>query len=293
MAKEGYLDVNVARLAHVRWEQELERLIADGAPPVGLQSHEDCDLGRWIYGRGLNRYGHEQEIWSLKTAHKRFHLAADDVVLHAGKGRGAAAESSMEQVRGLSREIVYLLTGLELSVLRQEHRRAAFHTPSNFFKGLLGIALPPFPTVLDDAPRRRFRIPGGDRRRRAFLLDANAARLNHVMWAKDLEKGFRRHGKGVALQASEECGLGVWLHGGATRELRRDEDYETLDASHKAFHRRAAETLSALRRKDYRRADDAYQKVVRLSQDIVSLLTRIEFRMEDSRSLARRIHAVL
>ncbi len=291
------LDVNVARLAHIRWEEDLEQLLAGTHDAVSLQSHEDCDVGLWIYGAGLAKYGHERDIWTLKETHRKFHAAADAVVDAKGKGDLAAAERAMEIVRRLSGEIVVLLTSLELNSLLRRHKRDIMRLPGSFLGALLSGTepAPPF-RMLHLA--ESVRGPSFFRRRRrnlALIFDINTARLAHLHWTRDLQRFFRkRRGRRQDLiQSAAECELGVWIHGYALREHKDITEFASLDAAHKRFHEAATRTVSALRHPNVRDADKAYQTVLELSREIVILLTRIELRLENSRSLTRRMQSIM
>ncbi|WP_161539738.1 CZB domain-containing protein [Paramagnetospirillum kuznetsovii] len=74
------LDVNAARLAHLRWEAGLEALVNGSDAREPLKGQEDCDLGPWIYGTGLSRHGKLDSVRQLKTAHKRFNHLADETM---------------------------------------------------------------------------------------------------------------------------------------------------------------------------------------------------------------------
>ena len=285
------LDVNVARLVHARWEQELERLIQGGDTAIRLQSHEDCDLGRWIYGRGLSTYGKLRDVWLLKEAHKRFHRTAAEVLRLAEQGDAKGAEDAMARVRRLSRETLHLLTSLELDVMIREDTRQLPLRVGQILGRLMGKT----PGLRISArgqvqpPARGFSLRLGRESRIVALLNINAARLAHVMWTRDLEGAFQRRGRGVRPQPCEECELGVWIHGAGRKVFGSTPEFQALDRVHKSFHTNVERTIAALRRGDYNQADDVYQSVVDMSHDIVSLLTTIEVMFEGERDLDRRL----
>ncbi|MBF0247229.1 MAG: CZB domain-containing protein [Alphaproteobacteria bacterium] len=290
-----FLDVNVARLSHVQWEQELEHLVQGGKAPQALQSHEDCALGRWIYGRGLATYAKNRDLWALKEAHKEFHHRADEVVTLMEKGDTPGAKAVMERIGQLSREVVYRLTGMELAVLQRDWRSRALLHPGRMLDRLMGrpASHKMFPMIASTVPRKRLGIGRSKVERRAILLDANAARLTHVMWIQDLEHSFRHRGKGVQVQPAEECDLGVWIHGEGHDEFGSAPEFLALDQKHKEFHRYAQKTIASLSHGEYQHADTAYQHAIQLSQEIVVLLTRIELNFEDAKSLSKRIRSLL
>ena len=74
------LDINAARLAHVGWEFEVERVISGKQASQALLIHKECALGRWVTERGLTKYEMYEEIFALNNEHKRFHAVADKII---------------------------------------------------------------------------------------------------------------------------------------------------------------------------------------------------------------------
>jgi hypothetical protein len=279
------LDVNIARIIHLKWEEQLEALISGRKTgDICLSSHEDCDLGVWIYSSGLQKYAQRPEIWALKDVHKAFHQQALGVTQAVAAGDKAQAEEAMGQVRGLSKEIIYQLTQMELAIIDSQQSAG----------GLLrrltgGSQRQPLTMVqISDAKglpflRQRSKSLG------AMLLNVNVARLVHMRWTQELERSFRKRGRKLAPQPAEECDLGVWLHGAALKSYQDSETFLKLDEVHKHFHHHADRTISFLNRRHYQDADKAYDHVKELSRDVVFLLTRIEREIEESPSLFQRL----
>lgn len=65
------LDFTMARLDHLEWKRKLKSSLEDaGEPSEWLAiSHKDCDLGKWLYSRGLQKYDHYPLILELERAH--------------------------------------------------------------------------------------------------------------------------------------------------------------------------------------------------------------------------------
>jgi len=89
------LDVNTARLAHLRWELALEASVEGRGSHAPLQGHEDCALGHWIYGTGLARYGKHNSVWQLKSTHKKFHHLAEETAVALAAGAQDRARETM------------------------------------------------------------------------------------------------------------------------------------------------------------------------------------------------------
>ncbi len=289
------LDVNVARLTHAEWETELERLAKGSHKESVPHIHANCDLGRWIYGRGLRKYGDFGEIWQLKEVHNIFHSVADDIIQQKVQGRADLATDMLDQVRNHSRDIIYLLTSLELAVLQRKRKTPLLDKTGNFLSQLLGSepTTKPFPMILYQEPKSWLRFRKKKLSSLAFMLDINAARLNHVQWVQNLQRAFNRLSRGKHIQTADECGLGLWLDAMNNTEFRGDAKFEALDEAHREFHDLSSKTLKALHKQDVKGADDNYQKVILLSQDIVLQLTHIELRLQNSKTLFRRLQSIL
>ncbi|SCA57586.1 conserved hypothetical protein [Candidatus Terasakiella magnetica] len=293
MALDITLDVNVARLAHVGWELELERLALGGSIASSSRIHANCDLGHWIYSSGLRKYGQFPEIWKLKEEHNNFHTIADEIIdlkLHGDKDRALAM---INRLRASSRDVVYLLTTLELSVASNDYEGVIDQAKGAFNK-FLGAEKEdePFPMYLD-----RTKVPWYAFRKKkmaklASVFDINAARLNHVIWVQNLGKGFQRNIKLKKIQHADECSLGVWINTIGRENYLKDDEFEHLESSHHAFHELSHKTMSELNRNDYEGADISYQKVIQASHDIVSRLTHLEHRMQDNKTSNIRMRAI-
>jgi hypothetical protein len=279
------LDVNIARIVHLQWEQQLENLVQDAdAQGVSLSSHEDCDLGIWIYGIGLQKYAQRQEIWALKEVHKAFHQAADEVARSVAAGKHALAQDAMLRVRELSRDIIYRLTAMELAIFESQRR-----TPRQFLQQLGGGRGTDLRMVqLVDAKGLRY-FRRRKQRLGAMLLNVNVARLTHMRWTRALEQSFRKRGRNLPPQGAEECELGVWLHSADLKPYQDRPSFVQLDEVHKRFHQLSARTIAALNRHHYPEADNHYEQVKQLSRDVVFLLTRIEMEIEHAPSLLQRL----
>ena len=272
------LDVNSARLAHLRWELALEALLEGKGEHRSLQGHEDCELGHWIYGTGLARYGKHNSVWQLKSAHKRFHHIAEETVVAHAAGAHDRAKETMSTLRRLSGEILYLLTSLELDVIESAMEQLREKTISS---RLMRMFFPKPPSI--DMLSVHYE---GKQGRDHPAMNVTGVRLAHLQWIRDLQWAFRGHGKTKTVQPCEECSLGIWIHGGATRELAPTEILKSLDTAHKRFHREVNAVLSALNHDQRRTADEAYEGALSSSGEIVTLLTRLQLDLSGSALLS-------
>ncbi|MFA9459408.1 methyl-accepting chemotaxis protein [Thiohalorhabdus sp. Cl-TMA] len=95
----GGVTFRKAKSDHLAWRTKLRDLL-NGKASLSLEeatSHEHCRLGKWIYGEGLERYGHLQEMKHLESTHKALHQSIKAVIDH--KNRGSAEEANREFAR--------------------------------------------------------------------------------------------------------------------------------------------------------------------------------------------------
>jgi methyl-accepting chemotaxis protein len=111
-------DFFAARTAHLAWRQRIRDFL-DGAASLSHEeavSHRDCSLGKWLYGHGLERYGHVEEMGVLESEHERLHAVIREIVDLKHGAEQAAAEKRFEEIDRLSARIVSLLKSVERRV---------------------------------------------------------------------------------------------------------------------------------------------------------------------------------
>ncbi len=117
------LDIMIARLTHVEWSDQLDQSLRNKQLILNVRSHNECELGMWLYNEALREYGDIPEIELLETSHKNFHSAAERVVKWHNAPKispqhDARAQIDFEEAQRDSKEIVYLLTLIEYKLLR-------------------------------------------------------------------------------------------------------------------------------------------------------------------------------
>ncbi|CAA6606408.1 conserved hypothetical protein [Rhodospirillaceae bacterium LM-1] len=286
-----YSDIHAARLAHVGWEMELERLASGDQTSQALIMHTGCALGRWIRERGQDKYEFYKETINLLDAHENFHAVADEIIALNERCKADIPSDLILKMRMVSREVVYLLSSLELSVRLEKQKSEplthAIHSLTVLLGGSFGGG--PFPM----APKPRMldwiRINFFHRRSSTAIIDITAVRLNHLFWARDLELMLGSLGK-IALHRNipdaDECDLSSWFSNVARQDIGNRAMFELLDVTHKEFHRQGIKAYSALRRQNRQEAHEAIEEVLGLSRDLVLALTHAEFRLSGFRERA-------
>jgi methyl-accepting chemotaxis protein len=83
------MDLDQLIAAHHAWKQKLAAYLSkrDGSlNPVDVSSDKQCQLGQWIYGKGM-KHSKLPAYSTLKSEHARFHVAAAEVVRRAHSGQ--------------------------------------------------------------------------------------------------------------------------------------------------------------------------------------------------------------
>lgn len=108
-------DVVLARAKHLSWQGRL-RCFLEGQGTLTLEEaidHRKCELGVWLYGEGMRRYGGRPEIVELEGVHERMHTRVRETVELLALGRRDEAEAKIKEVAEASRRVVELLRMLE------------------------------------------------------------------------------------------------------------------------------------------------------------------------------------
>jgi hypothetical protein len=264
MSSNPKLDLGLARIAHLNWEYEMESATHGSSISLEAQSHEDCELGRWLHGPAQKNYGALESIQPLLVAHRAFHQAASRLAIACKESGGANIAQELEIVRRLSRDIIFHLTEMELEAIERLHlKTSTVRTPRTLFQRLFAG---PFHALPEDHG----------------TLKVSQARLIHLRWERSLMDALRHRGKDITLESSEMCALGVWIHATGVQRYGNLPEIAQLDETHKAFHTHAKNVISSLRNKQDKRAEASYKQTRDYSRRVIYLLSAIEYRLLDS-----------
>ena len=111
-------DFSMARNKHLIWKIRLRGFL-DGHESMTREqavSHEDCDLGKWLYNGGMNKYGAVPEMRTLEKEHIRLHAMVKMIVEAKHAGDTAAARAGLDHIDNMSDQVVALLTAVEHKV---------------------------------------------------------------------------------------------------------------------------------------------------------------------------------
>jgi hypothetical protein len=130
------LDISHARIVHLEWEIKLEDILSGRRKPIKVSTHHECILGSWLYTEGMKKYKHIPEVMRLEEIHATFHSMAQQVINDHAHRKDGSADELFKEVKQLSREIIYLLTKIELEILHRKKRVDVVRHPLRSFAKL-------------------------------------------------------------------------------------------------------------------------------------------------------------
>ncbi|MDX1903687.1 MAG: CZB domain-containing protein [Thermonemataceae bacterium] len=109
------LDFTLAKSKHLAWRIRLMSFLR-GEETLTLDqvvSHQHCDLGKWIYSEGIEKYSHLPSMKELEYIHQQIHISIRGVVELKNEGKEEEAEKEYEKMKEISDIIVKLIDALE------------------------------------------------------------------------------------------------------------------------------------------------------------------------------------
>ena len=121
------IDFGLALSEHLIWGLKL-RSFLDGSKFYGREtftnsaaiSHQDCEIGKWIYSQGLKELGSLDDMQELEKTHKELHCTVNRVLELKNIGNSLAAEREYKNLGPLSARVHLLLTNLALEIKWRE-----------------------------------------------------------------------------------------------------------------------------------------------------------------------------
>lgn len=115
------LDFSAAKSAHLAWMARLRDFLDgnSGLTHDEAVSHQDCVLGKWYYGEGLERYGEIPEMRAIEAPHSEMHRLIKEIISLKEEKELQQAEERFEQIAPLSQTIIGLLNSVEEKISRR------------------------------------------------------------------------------------------------------------------------------------------------------------------------------
>jgi methyl-accepting chemotaxis protein len=116
--KQLMIDLEKAKVAHLAWKVKLRGFLDGRAALTREQavSDHDCAFGKWYFGKGVEEFGHINEMKDVRTPHAEMHSLIHKIIDLKEKGNIEAAEQEYEKVAPLSEQIVGLIDAIKQHV---------------------------------------------------------------------------------------------------------------------------------------------------------------------------------
>ena len=112
------LDFAAAKIKHRTWQINVRGFL-DGRESLTesqAMSHEECDLGKWLYAEGLQKYGTIQKMKDLEKVHVELHACIKRIIDMKNAGNTSGAEQEYARLEEASDRIVSLLDSLQATI---------------------------------------------------------------------------------------------------------------------------------------------------------------------------------
>lgn len=110
------------------------------------------------------------------------------------------------------------------------------------------------------------------------MIDISKARLIHIKWLMQLEEALRK-GEVPKLESHRSCELGQWLYQEGLERYKKFPEITFLEKRHQRFHETTELLVELFQRNNYVEAEVALNELKRESQDLIFILTVIEYRL--------------
>ncbi len=131
------IDLSVARLVHLKWVLQLEATVRKGRTDLLLDSHDSCELGRWLRHDGHLKYKEFPEMAQLERKHQAFHQSAETMIAMFDQHKSLEAEFMLEEIRAESKDLIFLLTLIEYRLLNRTLMDDLLHHPLKTLRGMI------------------------------------------------------------------------------------------------------------------------------------------------------------
>ena len=117
MSKTDFTDI---RLKHISWRVKLNDFL-EGKPGMTEEqatSHEVCDVGKWLYSKGMKKYGSMPEMQELEKIHVALHSTVKNIISLKQSKNIFDEKEELENLDKILRKIMFLLVDIEQKLLQ-------------------------------------------------------------------------------------------------------------------------------------------------------------------------------
>jgi methyl-accepting chemotaxis protein len=109
-------DFLMAKQKHLSWKFRLRDFL-DGRESLTLEqavSYRDCDLGKWLYSVGFEKYKTYPEMQELEKVHMTLHETIRHIVELKHRGEDIKANDAFQTIEPISDKIIKLLDTISM-----------------------------------------------------------------------------------------------------------------------------------------------------------------------------------
>ncbi len=111
------------------------------------------------------------------------------------------------------------------------------------------------------------------------MIDISKARLTHIDWLMQLEQALHK-GEIPVLESHDHCALGKWLYQEGLEKYKKYPEIRFLEKRHQRFHETTELLVELFQHNNFVEAEVALDELKRESQDLIFILTVIEYRIK-------------
>lgn len=109
-------DFEAAKSAHLAWKSRVRSFLQGDTSAITKKqacSHKECQLGKWYYSDGMDKYKNSKEFRSIEAPHARLHQIIKEIIDLHERNKLNEADALYEELSAASDEIVRLLDETE------------------------------------------------------------------------------------------------------------------------------------------------------------------------------------
>ena len=112
MGKTDFTDI---RMQHIAWRVKLDEFLKgkQSMTEEEATSHEACEVGKWLYSVGLEKYGMMEEVQELEKIHIELHITVKKIMSLKQSGNSHAETEALDKLDKILRKIMFLLVDIE------------------------------------------------------------------------------------------------------------------------------------------------------------------------------------
>ncbi|MCC6970819.1 MAG: CZB domain-containing protein [Phycisphaerales bacterium] len=121
MSTNDIFDFGGAKQKHLTWKSKI-RAFLDGKrtmTPGEALSHNECELGQWLFSVGLRKFGKNPLMIELDQKHQKLHALVKQILDLKRSGKVEQAETEYAALLQTSDRIVALLDELAITTTRK------------------------------------------------------------------------------------------------------------------------------------------------------------------------------